>query len=125
MTSRRKILGNRANAKRSTGPRSAAGKIRAARNARRHGLAIPVWSQQEFAPDIESLARQIAGVGPGSNAVFLQNEAKFFQRSVPLRDSTARGQRHAGLAGRCGILERFCRTNPNFRAVSKVGEFLK
>jgi hypothetical protein len=41
MTSPAKIAANRRNAQRSTGPRSAAGKGRARRNAFRHGLATP------------------------------------------------------------------------------------
>src|SRR5262245_39179703 len=41
MTSPAKIAANRCNARRSTGPRSAAGKARARRNAFRHGLATP------------------------------------------------------------------------------------
>ena len=41
MTSPAKIAANRRNARRSTGPRSAAGKARARRNAFRHGLATP------------------------------------------------------------------------------------
>lgn len=39
MASKRQIEANRANAKRSTGPRTVAGKARASRNARRHGLS--------------------------------------------------------------------------------------
>ena len=41
MTSPAKIAANRRNARRSTGPRSTAGKARARRNAFRHGLATP------------------------------------------------------------------------------------
>jgi len=41
MTSPAKIAANRRNARRSTGPRSAAGKARACRNAFRHGLTTP------------------------------------------------------------------------------------
>src|SRR5262249_2416099 len=41
MTSSAKIAANRRNARRSTGPRSAAGKARARCNAFRHGLATP------------------------------------------------------------------------------------
>ena len=41
MTSPAKIAANRRNAQRSTGPRTAAGKARARRNAFRHGLATP------------------------------------------------------------------------------------
>ena len=41
MTSRRQLAANRANARRSTGPKTAAGKVRSAGNARRHGLTAP------------------------------------------------------------------------------------
>ena len=39
MTSSKKVAANRANGRRSRGPRTGAGKARASRNARRHGLA--------------------------------------------------------------------------------------
>jgi hypothetical protein len=42
MTSEAKAAANRRNAKRSTGPRTAAGKARASRNAFRHGMSIPM-----------------------------------------------------------------------------------
>ena len=41
-SSARKIKANRANARASTGPRTKAGKERAAKNSRRHGLSV-VW----------------------------------------------------------------------------------
>jgi hypothetical protein len=63
MTTARKQAANRQNARASTGPKSAAGKARAARNARRHGLAIPIWSDRSLASAAEALAREISGVG--------------------------------------------------------------
>jgi hypothetical protein len=42
MTAARRLLANRANARRSRGPITAAGRARAAQNARRHGLSRPV-----------------------------------------------------------------------------------
>jgi len=48
------------NPKKSTGPRSAAGKQRSARNARRHGLASP-WREPGFAESVAALAKAIAG----------------------------------------------------------------
>ncbi len=54
---------NRANAARSTGPRTAAGKAIVARNAWRHGLNLPVLADAALAPDVAALARAIAGEG--------------------------------------------------------------
>ena len=42
MTTDRQIAANRANALRSTGPKTAAGRARSSRNALRHGLSLPV-----------------------------------------------------------------------------------
>ncbi len=58
MTTEKKRRSNRRNAQASTGPRSQAGKARAAGNARRHGLAIPLWFDGCFSAEVERLARQ-------------------------------------------------------------------
>jgi len=63
MITPQKLQANRENTRASTGPRSAAGKARSARNAHRHGLAIPVWSDCALAADAEALAHKIAGAG--------------------------------------------------------------
>jgi hypothetical protein len=60
VTSDQKLSSNRKNAQKSTGPRSEAGKRRAARNALNHGLAIPVQTIPELRADIETLAMLIA-----------------------------------------------------------------
>src|SRR5262245_23515391 len=52
---------NRANAARSTGPRTRAGKVAVSRNALRHGLSLPVLADPALAPEIAALARRIAG----------------------------------------------------------------
>jgi hypothetical protein len=61
MTSIRKIEANRRNARRSTGPRTQAGKARSAQNARRHGLNVAAARDPAFAGVIAGLARLIAG----------------------------------------------------------------
>jgi hypothetical protein len=61
MTSARKIAANRANARRSTGPRTAAGRARVARNAVRHGLSVSVLADPRLGGKALALARHIAG----------------------------------------------------------------
>ena len=61
VTSARKIEANRRNARDSTGPRTGAGKARAAQNARRHGLNLPARYDPTRAAEIVALARAIAG----------------------------------------------------------------
>jgi len=61
VTSARQREANRANAKASTGPKTAKGKARVSGNARRHGLAISVTLDPLWGAEIEPLARRIAG----------------------------------------------------------------
>lgn len=57
MTSEAKIAANRRNARRSTGPRTTAGKLRVRRNALRHGLAAIVV--RDPAAEVERVAAGI------------------------------------------------------------------
>jgi hypothetical protein len=61
MVSQRQIAANRKNARKSTGPRSGAGKHRASRNAFRHGLSLSISATGALAKQVEGLAREIAG----------------------------------------------------------------
>jgi hypothetical protein len=66
MTSTRRLEANRRNARASTEPRTAAGKARAARNARRHGLSIPTEIDPVRAQQLEAVTGMIAGEGASS-----------------------------------------------------------
>jgi hypothetical protein len=80
LTSDRKIKANRANARASTGPQTAQGRARAARNALRHALSLPVCSNSVLSEEVETLAREIAG--PDANA-----DTQELARQVPKRKS--------------------------------------
>jgi len=62
MTSARKLRANRANSRRSTGPKTVAGRAASARNACRHGLRIPVLSDPILSAEVEAMAQKIAGI---------------------------------------------------------------
>ena len=63
VVSQRKVAANRANARRSTGPRTGRGKARASRNALRHGLAAISLANSPALPQIERMAKAICGAG--------------------------------------------------------------
>jgi hypothetical protein len=63
MTTPRRVEANRANARKSTGPRTRQGKARAARSARRHGLSIPVLADSSLSKKVDELAHKIVGRG--------------------------------------------------------------
>ena len=58
MATERQIAANRANAKRSTGPKTLAGKMSSSRNAYRHGLSCPVPLDPE---KVDAIALALAG----------------------------------------------------------------
>ena len=64
MASEKQIAANRANALKSTGPRTAAGRARSSRNAYRHGLSRPVAPDFEV---VESLARILVREAAGED----------------------------------------------------------
>jgi len=68
MTSQRKIDANKRNAKRSTGPRTEIGKLRASRNAVRHGLAAKFGTDEVDIRNIETLAKTLATDRPKCSA---------------------------------------------------------
>jgi hypothetical protein len=71
MTNARKIRTNRANAKASTGPKTTRGKLRAAQNARRHGLSVVLSAGSAYHAEAKNLAREFAGQGASSKMLEL------------------------------------------------------
>ena len=61
MATEKKIAANRSNAKQSTGPKTALGKIRSSSNALRHGLSRPIQKDMLTLAKIETLANALAG----------------------------------------------------------------
>src|SRR5262249_55116926 len=86
---------NRANARASTGPKTAQGRAHSARNARRHGLSLPVLSNPALSEEVELLARDIAGAG--AIPEILELARRIAEAQIDLR--RVRSARHDLLAG--------------------------
>ena len=82
MTGLRKIRANRANARASTGPRTARGKAVAAQNARRHGLNLSIFADSGYAKEVNDLARKI--VGKGGNPEILERARRIAEADIDL-----------------------------------------
>lgn len=88
MTSERKIRANRANSRASTGPKTALARARVARNALRHGLNLPIYSDTALSEEAEALAREIVGTD-------VDTERKEFARRIAEAQIDLRRVRHA------------------------------
>jgi hypothetical protein len=85
LTSEHKIRANRENAQASTGPKTAQGRARTARNALRHALSLSVRSDPVLSEEVEALAREIAGTDANAEIQELARrvaEAQFDLRRV-------------------------------------------
>src|SRR5262249_37872084 len=82
MASERQIAANRRNARKSTGPRSGAGKNRASRNAYRHGLPLDIASTAPFSKQLDKFVRKIAG--NTENAIVLERARAIAQAELDL-----------------------------------------
>jgi hypothetical protein len=58
MATEKQIAANRSNSKRSTGPKTATGRLKSSRNAFRHGLSRPMTPNSV---EVEAIARALAG----------------------------------------------------------------
>ena len=59
MASAKQIAANRANAQRSTGPKTAWGKMKSSRNSFRHGLSCPLPPDLATSSEVDALARAL------------------------------------------------------------------
>lgn len=83
MTSERKILANRMNARKSRGPRPGAGKVRVSGNALRHGLAALTHVDPTRKHEVEIIARAICG--SCSNPVLFEQALVIAESQLILR----------------------------------------
>jgi capsule polysaccharide export protein KpsE/RkpR len=83
VTSARKIRANRANARASSGPKTAAGKVQSAQNAFRHGFNVPIFLDPDLASDVEALAQRI--VGKSADANVLDSARRVAEAQIDLR----------------------------------------
>ena len=82
MASERQIAANRRNARKSTGPRSGAGRKRASRNAYRHGLTLSITPPAAYAKQLDKLVREIAG--DSRDAIVLERARTIAQAELDL-----------------------------------------
>ena len=82
-TSNRKIRANRANARASTGPKTTQGRIHSTRNALRHALSLPIYSDPALSEEVEALAREIAGLD--ANAEMQELARRVAEAQIDLR----------------------------------------
>jgi hypothetical protein len=73
MTSAKAIAANRRNARRCTGPRTAVGKRKAARNSLRHGVIASVHSDLGLTATVARIAAALAGPGASPGLLALIN----------------------------------------------------
>ena len=74
MATAKQVAANRANAARSTGPRTAAGRTKSSRNAFRHGLSLPLPLDLTTASEIGWLAQTLAGDNPSEQQLRAASE---------------------------------------------------
>jgi len=93
MATERQIKANRENAKRSTGPRTAAGRLKSSRNSLRHGLSLPLT----FDPAAAAKADQIAQMLVPENANVMAATEFAQAQAELLRIGSVRNELMAGL----------------------------
>lgn len=128
MTSAARIAANRKNAVRSSGPRTANGKARSRQNAFRHGLSLPIATNDAFSAPINALAADLAnksGLAPAvayavaeARAELIrarQAKIKTIEQAIAAQEGTPDGTLHAqarlalAAAAKASLLASFAR----------------
>jgi hypothetical protein len=135
VTSERKIRANRANARASTGPQTTRGRARAARNALRHALSLPVCSIPALSEEVETLAGEIAG--PGANPETQELARQVAEAQIDLRrvryarhqflSDTSSNQDYDSLVNmrmKAKVLRAFLRPNPPDMSMEALRKFV-
>ena len=106
MATERQIAANRANAKKSTGPKSRAGKARTSGNSRQHGLAARTTLDQERFEAVQQLAQEIVDSLLGQ--IDLTHAISIAEADLDLRKARAVSNGLlASLSGTEGLVEKW------------------
>src|SRR5438477_10647578 len=107
MATERQIAANRANTRKSTGPKTAAGRLKSNRNALRHGLSLPLRLDMETYGKADAIARALTRDQTDQEHVLAATELAQAQRirTVQIdgggRPGVRRGRAFAALGGFC------------------------
>jgi hypothetical protein len=82
MATEKQIAANRANAKKSTGPKTAAGRLKSSRNAYRHGLSCPLRFDPVTSAKADAIAWALIGEEAGEEE--LTSAAEFARAQLEL-----------------------------------------
>jgi hypothetical protein len=89
MATEKQIAANRANARRSTGPRTALGKLTSSRNALRHGLSLPLQPDHAGSGEILALVQALVEGDAGEMKLLAASDVARTQQELA-RIRTAR-----------------------------------
>ena len=87
MATEKQIAANRANAQKSTGPKTLAGKLKSSRNALKHGLSCPLRLDLVNSGKARAIAQLLAGEKPGEDKLAVAVE--FAQAQLELQQIRA------------------------------------
>jgi len=88
MASEKQIAANRANAQKSTGPKTMAGKLKSSRNAYQHGLSSPLRLDPVTSARADAIARALTGEDANENTLKLSAELAHAQLELERIRST-------------------------------------